>query len=135
MRCLTPSPGAIACCLFIVSSFSGVAAAAQGPHFYIFFNRQRERIAEESFLNTPAIEGAQLKYTWRQLEPQKDQYEFADLRHDLEFLNSKGKRLFIQIQDASFDVAIVPVPRYLLNEPQYHGGADKQYDIVNDDEA
>jgi hypothetical protein len=112
----------------------GVATAADPPHFYIFFNRDRERIAEESFLNTPAIEGAQLKYTWRQLEPQKDQYEFGDTRHDLAFLTSKGKRLFIQIQDASFDPAIVLVPRYLLNDPQYHGGADKQYNIPNDDE-
>jgi hypothetical protein len=131
----TTSPRMIACSVFVVGWLAGIAHAADRPHFYVFFNRDRERIAEESFLSTPAIEGAQLKYTWRQLEPQKDQYEFADVRHDLEFLTSKGKRLFIQVQDASFDPSIVPIPRYLLNDPQYHGGADKQYNIPNDDEA
>lgn len=110
-------------------------AAADGARVYVFFNRERERIAEASFLDTPAIEGAQLKYTWRQLEPAKDRYEFGDIRHDLAFLTARGKRLFIQVQDASFDSAIVPVPRYLLDDPAYHGGANPQYAIPNDDEA
>ena len=76
-----------------------------------------------------------MKYVWRQLEHGKDNYDFGDIRHDLAFLNSKGKRLFIQIQDASFDPTIVPVPRYLLDDPQYHGGADYQYNIPGDDET
>src|SRR5262249_52205516 len=28
----------------------------------------------------------------------------------------------------------IPVPRYLLNEPQYNGGADKQYRVKDRDE-
>src|SRR5438128_8393022 len=119
MRRRVGFPWTIACCLSLLASSAGRAQAAEKPHLYVFFNRDRERIAEESFLNTPAIEGAQLKYTWRQLEPQKDRYDFADLRHDLEFLTSKGKRLFIQVQDASFDPSIVPIPRYLLSDPQF----------------
>jgi len=50
------------------------------------------------------------------------------------FLNSKGKKLFLQLQDASFDPTIVNVPRYLVNDARYHGGADKQYSIKDDDE-
>ena len=96
-------------------------------HHYVFFNRDRERISEPTFLETNAFEGAQLKYSWRQLEPEKDKYNFGEIQHDLAFLKSKGKKLFIQIQDISYDRAIVLVPRYLLIEPQYHGGADKQY--------
>jgi len=103
-------------------------------HHYVFFNRERQRISERSFLQTKAFEGAQLKYTWRELEREKDQYDFGDIEHDLTFLNSKGKKLFIQIQDISYDPSILPVPRYLLNDPQYHGGADKQYDVKGDDE-
>jgi len=95
-------------------------------HHYVFFNRDRERISESSFLQG-RFEGAQLKYVWRQLEPQKDHYNFEDIQHDLTFLKSKGKKLFIQIQDASFDLNIRPFPRYLLEEPRYNGGADKQY--------
>src|SRR5579864_1381571 len=91
-------------------------------HHYIFFNRDRERIGEESFLQTKAFEGAQIKYSWRQLEQGPGGYDFSDIEHDLAFLTSKGKRLFIQIQDASFDPSIITVPRYLLNDPKYHGG-------------
>jgi hypothetical protein len=93
----------------------------------VFFNRDRERISEATFLDTKALEGAQLKYTWRQLEQGRDNYEFADIQHDLAFLKSKGKKLFIQIQDASFSINIRPFPSYLMQDPAYHGGADKQY--------
>jgi len=116
------------CCDF------GHLAVADSPHHYVFFNRDRERISDAAFLSTKAFEGAQLKYTWRELERGKDGYEFGDIQHDLAFLSSKGKKLFIQLQDASFDVSIVPIPKYLVNDPAYHGGADKQYSIKNDDE-
>ena len=104
-------------------------------HHYVFFNRDRERISEASFLQTKAFEGAQIKYAWRELEHGQGVYDFADIEHDLTFLTSKGKRLFIQIQDVSFDPSIVTVPRYLLNDPRYHGGIAPQYDIQGDDEA
>lgn len=108
---------------------------ARRVHHYVFFNRDRERISEATFLETKAFEGAQLKYSWRQLERGKDGYDFVDIRHDLTFLSSKGKKLFIQLQDVSFDPAIVPIPRYLLDGPEYHGGAHYQYNIPRDDET
>jgi hypothetical protein len=121
------------CCLSL-SLVCWTDANAAGIHHYVFFNRDRERISDAVFLRTKNIEGAQLKYTWRELEPGKDGYDFSSIAHDLAFLNSKGKKLFIQLQDASFDPKIVNVPRYLLDDPQYHGGADKQYSIKDDDE-
>lgn len=123
--------------LCICASFltTGHIASADGVHHYVFFNRDRERISEPSFLQTKAFEGAQIKYTWRQLEQGSDNYDFGPIQQDLAFLHAHDKKLFIQIQDASFDVSIVLVPRYLLTDPQYHGGADKQFDIKNDDEA
>lgn len=113
----------------------GGGALAAGVHHYVFFNRDRERIADAAFLGTKAFEGAQLKYTWRELERGKDGYDFSAIQQDLTFLTSKGKKLFLQLQDASFDPAVVNVPRYLLNDPRYHGGADKQYSMKEDDEA
>src|SRR2546426_10780832 len=92
-------------------------------HHYVFFNRDRERISDPAFLNTKAFEGAQLKYTWRELEPEQDAYDFNAIRQDLKFLSSKGKRLFVQLQDSSFDPAVVLAPRYLLNDARYNGGA------------
>jgi hypothetical protein len=120
------------CGLFILTCSCG--AFAEGVHHYVFFNRDREKISDPAFVNTRALEGAQLKYTWRELEPEKDAYDFRDIRADLDSLNSNRKKLFIQIQDSSFDPAIVNVPRYLLNDSRYHGGADKQYAIEGDDE-
>lgn len=107
---------------------------AADVHHYVFFARERERIGEPSFLATKAFEGAQLKYTWRELEPGKDEYDFSAVRQDLMRLHANGKKLFIQLQDSSFTPKFVPVPRYLLNDTRYHGGADKQFAIENDDE-
>src|SRR6266566_8099032 len=75
------------------------AGAGESPRHYVFFNRDRERISDPAFLGTKAFEGAQLKYTWRELERAKDSYDFSAIQHDLAFLSSKGKKLFIQLQD------------------------------------
>ena len=42
------------------------------PENFIFFAHERQRIAEPSFLDNAQIAGAQLKYTWRELEPERD---------------------------------------------------------------
>ena len=76
-----------------------------------------------------------MKYTWRELEREKGGYDFSAIHHDLRFLKGKGKRLFIQLQDTSFDPKRILVPRYLLDDAPYHGGADKQYSIQKDDEV
>lgn len=111
------------------------AAGAKPVHHYVFFGQDREKIkGASSFLETKTIEGAQVAYSWRQLEPEKDKYDFSYIREDLAFLTSKGKRLFVQIQDVTFSESRINVPRYLLQESQYNGGADKQYQINDGDE-
>ena len=111
--------------LLVLLSHAG--AFAKTVHHYVFFNNERERITEESFLQTKAFEGAQLKYMWRELEPEKDQYDFSAIRKDLAFLNSKGKKLFIQLQDVTFSARWYPVPPYLRSEA-FNGGVAPQYD-------
>jgi hypothetical protein len=104
-------------------------------HHYIFFGQDREKLKEASaFLETKAFEGAQVAYSWRQLEPEKDNYDFSMIREDLAFLTSKGKKLFIQFQDVTFSESRINVPRYLLREARYNGGADKQYHVNDGDE-
>ena len=120
-------------CLCFILACCGSATAEVVRH-YAFFSRDRERIFDTAFLETKAFAGAQLKYTWRELEHGKDGYDFSAIRHDLAFLGSKGKKLFIQLQDASFDPNLIHVPRYLPDDPRYNGGADKQYSIKDDDE-
>jgi hypothetical protein len=108
---------------------------AKPIHHYVFFGMDREKIKDaKSFFETEAFEGAQVAYSWNQLEQGKDNYEFSMIRNDLAFLTSRNKKLWIQIQDVSFSERYIFVPRYLLRDPQYNGGADKQYRIKGDDE-
>jgi len=92
------------CVLFICICCGCVAA--KEVHHYVFFNIDRQRISELSFIDTKSFEGAQLKYRWRELEPEKDSYDFSAIRKDFTFLTSKGKKLFIQLQDVSFDQGV-----------------------------
>ena len=105
----------------------GSTAAAQATRHYIFFEFDRHRIQEPGFLDHPAIEGAQLKYSWRELEPDSGEYDFSSISADLEFLESHGKRLFVQLQEVSFVDTIVNVPDYLVQDPAFNGGADRTY--------
>lgn len=119
--------------LFLSFCFTTPTLFAKPVHHYVFFAHEHKRITEKSFLETKAFEGAQLRYTWKELEPEKDRYDFSAIRSDLAFLTSKGKRLFIQLQEASFDPKRILVPQYLQTD-EYHGGVAPQYDIPNDDE-
>jgi hypothetical protein len=107
---------------------------AKPVHHYVFCGQDRAKIKQASFLETRALEGAQVAYSWKQLEPSKDEYDFSAIREDLTFLNSNGKRLFVQLQDVTFTASRINVPRYLLSDPQYNGGAYKQYQVKGDDE-
>ncbi len=108
-------------------------AVAQSTRHYIFFEFDRHRIQEPGFLEHPMIEGAQLKYSWRELEPGPGEYDFSSIQADLEFLEANGKRLFVQLQDVSFVNTIVNVPDYLVADPTYGGGADRTYYSKTDD--
>jgi hypothetical protein len=123
----------VRCALFLWLCCSSVSA--KPVHHYVFFGQDREKLKQaSSFLATKALEGAQIAYSWRQLEPEKDAYDFSPIREDLAFLASKGKKLFIQFQDVTFSASRINVPLYLLREPQYNGWADKEYDDKADDQ-
>ena len=127
--------------LFVVAGTLAVPMSAQVPaakpvHHYVFFGGDRDGIKDaKSLLDNPNIEGAQVIYTWRLLEQGRDGYEFAPIRENLELLAAHGKKLWIQLQDVSFDPNRINVPQYLLNNPIYHGGAAKQYEIPGQDES
>ncbi|MCP3979413.1 MAG: hypothetical protein GY716_08795 [bacterium] len=107
-------------------------AAAAEPQSFVFFNVDRERIREKSFLDSPALVGAQLKYRWSELEPERDRYRVDLILDDLRFLQEHGKKLFIQLQEVSFDEKIVNVPDYLRQDPAFGGGAHLAYDVDQD---
>jgi hypothetical protein len=129
--CLIYAEGALAALALLLSVGWGSAAQSDGhgPRHYIFFGRDRHRIHETPFLATASIAGAQLTYAWRELEPERDRYDLQPLRDDLDFLTRHGKRLFVQIQDLSFDDAIVNVPNYLLTDSTFGGGVARKYEF------
>jgi hypothetical protein len=113
---------------------SGVGA--HPIHHFVWFGGDRDAIETDSlFLNTKSIEGAQILYTWRFLERGKDEYDFSEVRQNLEFLKSHGKRLWIQLQDVSFNESRINVPEYLLKDSTYHGGAARTYSVRGDNDS
>jgi hypothetical protein len=115
-----------ACALLLLVVVSAPMALAQNVHHYIFVGMDREKLAEPGFLDHKGVEGVQVKYTWRQLEQGKDNYVFDDIRADLALVKAKDKKLFVQVQDATFGLEWMPVPKYLREDPAYHGGVAQQ---------
>lgn len=103
------------------------------PRHFVYFGLERSRIADTAFLAIPAIAGAQLKYKWKELEPERDRYDFAVIRRELAFLEGHGKALFIQLQDVTFDRDSVNTPQYLLDDPEFGGGVALQYEFDEDE--
>lgn len=88
---------------------------------FVYFARDRENIHEHAFLKNSRFVGAQIMYPWAQLEPIKGQYDFSMIEDDYRYLKSKRKKLFIQLQDATFTTRYKGVPKYLTSA-EYDGG-------------
>lgn len=94
---------------------------------FMYVARDRDLIRDEAFLSNSSFSGAQIMYSWRSLEPTKDEYNFQQIRDDIALLEPHGKKLFIQIQDATFSAEFKSVPRYLVSA-EYNNGAVPQCD-------
>lgn len=96
---------------------------------YLFVGMDRDQLRDTEFYNwtTSPFEGVQIAYSWKQLERQKDNYDFSLIDEDLKLLQQYGKKLFIQFEDVSFSNQYNHTPKYLLDDPDYHDGAARQY--------
>lgn len=93
---------------------------------FVYFARDRQSIIDHPLLSNPMFEGAQIMYSWKNFEPQKGQYDFSILKQDYEYLKKFNKKLFLQIQDITFDSKYKALPDYLLTY-EYDGGAVAHY--------
>jgi hypothetical protein len=98
---------------------------------FVYFAKDRELIKDHPFLSHSMFKGAQIMYAWRELEPEKGKYDFSILKQDYEYLKKYSKKLFMQLQDVTFNPKYNAVPDYLLTA-EYDGGAVLQY---NDDDS
>jgi len=81
-----------------------------------------------TLLKRPDIQGAQIVYSWKSLEPAKDQYDFSEIERALKVLDAAHKKLFIQVQDRFFRPQDKNVPTYVMQDPIYDGGITPQSD-------
>ena len=93
---------------------------------FVYFARDREDIIDHPLLRHPMFQGAQIMYSWRDFEFQKGKYDFTILKQDYEYLKKFGKKIFIQLQDVTFNPKNSAIPDYLINE-EYNGGETFQY--------
>ncbi|MHB1949150.1 MAG: hypothetical protein ACYCQI_13670, partial [Gammaproteobacteria bacterium] len=98
------------------------------PKLFLFLGASRAS-EYKNILDNPYVSGVQIIYSWKQLEPKKGVYDFSKIQDDLNFLNKIHKKLFIQLQDRSFQPDICHVPDYIREDEIYHGGVAMQYDI------
>lgn len=98
---------------------------------FVYFARDRERIYNHPFLDIQRFEGAQIMYSWEQLEPERGKYDFSIIREDYKYLLSHKKKLFIQLQDATFRPNYVGIPGYFLTD-EFDGGVIPQIDEKGD---
>ena len=101
---------------------------------FVYFSRDREAIIDHALLLHPMFKGAQIMYSWKQFEPEKGQYDFSILKEDYEYLKKYEKKIFIQLQDVTFNPQWKAVPDYLL-AAEYDGGAVLQYNDDNKPEG
>lgn len=92
-----------------------------GMKHFVYFARDREAIHGHPLLKNPRFQGAQIMYAWAGLEPAEGEYDFSAIRADFDYLESYGKKLFFQLQDATFDPRYRGVPDYLSAAP-FDGG-------------
>src|SRR6185503_2567762 len=82
---------------------------------FVYFARDRQSIINHPLLQHPMFKGAQIMYAWRDFEPQKGVYDFSILKEDYEYLKKYGKKIFVQLQDATFNPNYKAIPEYLIS--------------------
>lgn len=120
-----------AACVIAVGGVRGgvrrVDAPSRQPLNFLFSSSSNPS-AFRSLLKRPDIEGVQVVYNWRSLEPEKGRYDFSRIEQDLKVVDAAHKKLFVQVQDRFFSPQDKNVPKYLMTDPIYDGGITAQSD-------
>ncbi len=92
---------------------------------YFLIVGQRDSIPEfNKIKDVPEFVGIKKIYSWRALEPRIGEYDFSDIESDLEYLQSIGKRLWLQIKETQYFATYEPhIPEYMWRNPKYGCGS------------
>ena len=99
------------------------------PQNYIFAGGDSAQDIEP-LLDRPDIAGVQIIYSWKQLEPEQGKYDFSAIERDLATTEAIHKKLWVQLQDRFFLPTARNLPGYILTEPKYHGGLQREVTFV-----
>lgn len=92
---------------------AGSITKTYNPGHYIAVGPYHD-LSEIDGLESFAVKGVNKRYYWREIEPHKDQYDFNEIKEDLEYLESVKKRLVIFFTDKTFNSRSPdPVPDYM----------------------
>ncbi|KOV58210.1 hypothetical protein ADK64_36875 [Streptomyces sp. MMG1121] len=77
-----------------------------------------EDLKVKAMIDRSDIDGVQVVVPWKALEGKKGEYKWSRLDNALKYLQERHKRLFVQVQDRFFDVAMqdANVPQYVKDE-------------------
>ena len=115
----------------IVFFFTSLSSSAEQklPALFLYADNYTDLKFYKKILENPCVAGIQVRYTWKELEPNKGIYDFSRIQRDLNFLTPLHKKLFIQLQDRSFQPNAFFVPDYIRKDKAYRGGVAMQYDF------
>ncbi len=101
-------------------SISANAVKWHPGHYYTILSHGKNkpgymRQIYQELKTTPALRGVQIRYSWRELEPQEGVYNFSSISQQLSELAAQKKRLIILFELRSFspNPDQIPVPDYI----------------------
>ncbi len=104
-------------------------AQAAEPKNFLFLDA--DDISDyRAMLTRRDIAGGQIIYSWNQLEPEKDKYDFLKIERDLAIVKILHKKLWVSIDDLNFSLEWKNIPNYLSQDPIYGGGVVYQHSYV-----
>ena len=122
------SPMSVCGRIALAAALLAATPTAAAPLQNFLYMGQDELDLSIPMLRRPDIQGVQVLYIWKNLEPEKGVYDFSMIEHDLATARRHGKQFWLQIQDRSFRPEHRWFPRYLLTDPEYGGGIAPQFD-------
>lgn len=90
----------------------GTVSGGRHPGHYLGLMRGNDSQSTMSSSIKAGMQGFMKRYTWRELEPTLGNYDFSEVRSDLDFVASQGLHLIVMIEDKTFTTEY-PMPAYL----------------------
>jgi len=104
-----------------------------GHYLLLYLNHSKDQLNDVR--NEQHVQGVQIRYEWRNLEPRRGEYDFSEIEADLRTLASMPtpKRLVIQILDRQFHTTdrYKAAPRYIVDTPSLGVSRTKNGYVAN----